>query len=85
MKRLLSLLCFATLAAFPVFSQQKLTDKELASVIWAMGQMYPEGFTVSLDSLRQPTKGIAEPLRQEAHPRRYQARPRPQQYGGRMV
>ena len=34
----------------------RVSDKELVSVIWAMGQMYPEGFTLSLDSLRQPTK-----------------------------
>ena len=37
----------------------RVSDKELVSVIWAMGQMYPEGFTLSLDSLRQPTKGLA--------------------------
>lgn len=39
--------------------QPRVSDKELVSVIWAMGQMYPEGFTLSLDSLRQPTKGLA--------------------------
>ena len=39
--------------------QNRVSDKELVSVLWAMGQMYPDGFTLSLDSLRQPTKGLA--------------------------
>ena len=59
MKRSILLLLAAFLVIVPAFGQQKLSDKELASVIWAMGQMYPDGFTVSLDSLRQPTKGLA--------------------------
>ena len=60
MKRFFLLLL---IAALPLtgFSQNKprISDKELVSVLWAMGQMYPEGFTLSLDSLRQPTKGLA--------------------------
>jgi len=40
-------------------AQPRVSDKELVSVIWAMGQMFPDGFTLSLDSLRQPTKGLA--------------------------
>jgi len=40
-------------------NQARVSDKELVSVIWAMGQMYPDGFTLSLDSLRQPTEGLA--------------------------
>ena len=59
MKRFLSILFFAAILIWPATAQQRLSDKELASVIWAMGQMYPDGFTMSLDSLRQPTKGIA--------------------------
>ena len=51
------------LAAMPVAgfaqNQPRVSDKELVSVIWAMGQMYPDGFTLSLDSLRQPKEGLA--------------------------
>ena len=40
------------------FSQEKLTDKELVNVIYAMGQMFPDGFTLDLNTMRQPTEGI---------------------------
>ncbi|MBO6026265.1 MAG: nucleoside hydrolase [Bacteroidales bacterium] len=40
------------------FSQEKLTDKELVNVIYAMGQMYPDGFTLDLNTMRQPTEGL---------------------------
>ena len=40
------------------FAQEKLTDKELVNVIYAMGQMYPDGFTLDLNSMRQPTEGL---------------------------
>jgi inosine-uridine nucleoside N-ribohydrolase len=40
------------------YAQVNLTDKELYNAIWAMGQMYPEGFTLDLATLRQPTEGI---------------------------
>ena len=33
------------------FSQEKLTDKELVNVIYAMGQMYPDGFTIDLNTM----------------------------------
>ena len=39
-------------------AQVKLSDKELYNAIWAMGQMYPEGFTLDLETMRQPTEGI---------------------------
>ncbi len=58
MKRLIVIaLMLAMPLALP--AQQRVSDKELVSVIWAMGQMYPDGFTLSLDSLRQPEKGLA--------------------------
>ncbi len=60
MKKLAILLSVLVLMPYSGQAQQKrVSDKELVSVIWAMGQMYPDGFTLSLDSLRQPTKGIA--------------------------
>lgn len=40
------------------FSQEKLTDKELVNVIYAMGQMFPDGFTLDLNTMRQPNEGI---------------------------
>ena len=47
------------LVSLTVSAQQvRLTDKELYNAIWAMGQMYPEGFTIDLNTLRQPDKGI---------------------------
>ena len=52
---LLLLLLFLTPLCF---SQEKLTDKELVNVIYAMGQMYPDGFTLDLNTMRQPTEGL---------------------------
>ena len=54
----IALIIILFLIILPARAQQQVSDKELASVVWAMGQMYPDGFTLSLDSLRQPTKGI---------------------------
>ena len=48
---------FLALASFG-FAQEKLTDKELVNVIYAMGQMYPDGFTLDLNTMRQPTEGL---------------------------
>ena len=53
------LLAVALLAlSLSVNGQNKLSDKELYNVIWAMGQMYPEGFTIDINTLKQPTEGI---------------------------
>ena len=49
-----ALLVTLTLSA----QQVKLSDKELYNAIWAMGQMYPDGFTLDLNTMRQPEKGI---------------------------
>ena len=35
-------------ALLPAFSQEKISDKDLVNVIYAMGQMYPDGFTLDL-------------------------------------
>ncbi len=57
MKKTILLICL--FASFlPAFSQKKFTDKELATVVWAMGQMNPEGFTLRLSDLTQPKEGI---------------------------
>ncbi|MBQ1832009.1 MAG: hypothetical protein II112_06520, partial [Bacteroidales bacterium] len=57
MKRTILALCLLA-ATLPAFAQQQFTDKELATVIWAMGQMNPEGFTLKLSDLSQPKEGI---------------------------
>ena len=57
MKKLLlalALLC----AASTIQAQERLTDKELVNVIYAMGQMFPDGFTLDLNTMRQPTEGL---------------------------
>jgi hypothetical protein len=59
MKKIALLLALLLTLPFTGQAQPRVSDKELVSVIWAMGQMFPDGFTLSLDSLRQPTKGIA--------------------------
>ena len=56
-KTKLLILLFLSLASF-TFAQEKLTDKELVNVIYAMGQMYPDGFTLDLNTMRQPTEGL---------------------------
>ena len=35
-----------------------LTDAELYNAIWAMGLMYPDGFTIDINTMRQPTEGL---------------------------
>ena len=55
-KTLLILGLFAVLT--PAFAQGEFSDKELATIIYAMGKMNPEGFTLKLDDLSQPTEGI---------------------------
>ncbi len=59
MKKTAILLALLLTLPFTGSAQQRISDKELVSVIWAMGQMFPDGFTISIDSLRQPTRGLA--------------------------
>ena len=47
----------ALLVSLTLSAQQvKLSDKELYNAIWAMGQMYPDGFTIDINTMRQPTE-----------------------------
>ena len=57
MKKLITLVA-ALFVAGSALAQPDITDKELYNAIWAMGQMYPNGFTLDLGTLRQPTEGI---------------------------
>ena len=47
-----------TIAVSLGLAQENLTDKELVNVIYAMGQMFPDGFTLDLNTMRQPTEGL---------------------------
>ena len=53
----LLIVAFLALASFG-FAQDKLTDKELVNVIYAMGQMHPDGFTLDLNDMSQPKEGL---------------------------
>ena len=57
MKKAFSLL-LGLIVTVSALAQPDLTDKELYNAIWAMGQMYPEGFTLDINTMRQPTEGI---------------------------
>ena len=59
MKRIVLLLTVLLTFPFAGQAQPQISDKDLVNVIWAMGQMYPEGFTLDINTLQQPTKGIA--------------------------
>ena len=48
----------ATALSVAVFAQPRISDKELANVIWAMGEMYPDGFTIDINTLKQPETGL---------------------------
>ena len=39
-------------------SKLNLTDTELYNAIWAMGLMYPDGFTIDISTMRQPAEGL---------------------------
>ena len=58
MKKILLALALLCTAASAIQAQERLTDKQLVDVIYAMGQMFPDGFTLDLNTMRQPTEGL---------------------------
>ena len=42
----------------PAYIKEGLSDKDLATYIWAMGKSYPEGFTFDLNTLSHPKEGL---------------------------
>ena len=58
MKRVLLTIAAALTLTAPAFSQQTVSDKDLATALWVIGQTMPEGFTLDLDTMRQPTEGL---------------------------
>ena len=57
MKRIL-LIASALLLSWAGSAQIKLSDKDLANVLYVTGEMYPEGFTLDLNTMRQPKEGL---------------------------
>ena len=58
------LLFLAMAMTFPVMAQRntakqhRLSDKDMAKAVYLLGQMNPEGFTLDLNTMRQPTQGL---------------------------
>ena len=57
MKRILIFLAALTFAV-PAFSQQTVSDKDLATAVWVIGQTMPEGFTLDLSTMTYPKDGL---------------------------
>ena len=38
--------------------KNQFSDKDLATAIYLLGEMYPEGFSLDLNTMRQPTEGL---------------------------
>ncbi|MCR4823998.1 MAG: nucleoside hydrolase [Bacteroidales bacterium] len=59
MKRIVLLLAALALT-LPGFSQQqkKVDDKDLATTLWIMQDLYPEGFTIDIDKMEFPKEGL---------------------------
>ena len=58
MNKFFSVILVLGLCAAASAQDVKLSDKELYNAIWAMGQMFPDGFTLDLTTMRQPQKGL---------------------------
>ena len=58
MHKLFSVIVLLGIGTAAFAQDVKLSDKELYNAIWAMGQMFPDGFTLDLGTLRQPEKGL---------------------------
>jgi hypothetical protein len=48
MKRVLLTIAAALTLTAPAFSQQTVSDKDLATALWVIGQTMPDGFTLDL-------------------------------------
>ena len=63
MKRFLFFVLIAFMAVPTGIAQNKekgyrMSDRDLANVIYVMGQMNPDGFTLDINGMRQPTQGL---------------------------
>jgi len=58
------LILLAFVLAIPLgFAQSRnnasrISDRDLGNAIYVLGEMYPEGFTLDLNTMRQPTQGL---------------------------
>ena len=59
MKKIVLILAVLLAASATAFSQQqKVNDKDLATTLWSMRELYPEGFTIDIDAMKFPTEGL---------------------------
>ena len=58
MKRVLLTIAAALTLTAPAFSQQTVSDKDLATALWVIGQTMPDGFTLDLDTMSYPKEGL---------------------------
>jgi Inosine-uridine nucleoside N-ribohydrolase len=58
MKRLLIILAAILTVSVAGYSQQKLSDKDLATAVWVIGQTSGEGFTLDLNTMTYPKEGL---------------------------
>ena len=58
MKRVLLTIAAALTLTAPAFSQQTVSDRDLATALWVIGQTMPEGFTLDLDTMSYPKEGL---------------------------
>ena len=58
MKRFLLILTALLTLSPTAFSQQTVSDKDLATALWVMGQTFPEGFTLDLNTMSYPKEGL---------------------------
>ena len=58
MKRFIVLICIVLSSWFAQAQPQQFSDKDMANIVWALGMMYPDGFSLDLNTLRNPTEGL---------------------------
>ena len=64
MKRIILFILLAGLAVQSGFAQKpegkklQISDKKLADVIYVMGEIHPEGFTLDLNTMQLPPEGL---------------------------
>jgi len=58
MKRILLIVTTLLILSQPGFAQQTVSDKDLATALWVIGQTMPEGFTLDLNTMSYPKEGL---------------------------
>ena len=58
MRRFLLIITALLAVSLTGYSQQKLSDKDLATAVWVIGQTFSEGFTLDLNTMTYPKEGL---------------------------